>query len=83
MAVNILYPQPHSVDPGDDLSFPATSDALVFKGPNSQILLITGAGVPGSNHNNADNGSLYVDTTNFKLHIKTATSTWVVVGSQS
>lgn len=83
MAVNILYPNPHSVDPGDDLGYPTTTDALIFKGPNNQIQLLAGAGVPGSNHNNADNGSLYVDITNFVLHIKTAASTWTIVGTQS
>lgn len=42
-----------------------------------------GTGAPGTDYNNLDNGSLYTDLTNFKLHIKTAAATWVVVGSQT
>lgn len=44
---------------------------------------ITYAGTPDSTHNNAPLPSLFLDTTNKKLYIKTAASTWTVVGAQS
>lgn len=70
-------------------NFPAASWILPIKGgPNSSgtqldVMLIWGAGAPSTNYNNAPNGSLYTDMTNFKLYIKTASATWTVVGSQS
>ena len=81
MAVNILYPMPHSVDPGDDLGYPVTTDALIFKGPNHEIQLLAGVGDPSTNHNNAPNGSLFMDMTNFALYRKTAAATWTLASS--
>lgn len=41
------------------------------------------AGAPSTDFNDATNGSLYTDTTNYKLYIKTAAATWTVVGAQT
>ncbi len=66
-------------------NYPATVDGyLPIRTPSGAVFhLIFGAGAPSTNYNNATNGSLYIDTTNLKLHIKTAASTWTVVGAQS
>ena len=45
--------------------------------------IIFGAGDPSTNYNDAPLDSLYIDTTNHKLYIHTATATWTVVGAQS
>lgn len=44
---------------------------------------IFGEGAPSTNYDDAPLDSLYTDTTNHKLYIHTATSTWTVVGAQS
>lgn len=82
--------QQDSVDSGVEagLAFPATAAWVKLSGADQNgtersIYLIFGTGAPSTNYNNASEGSLYVDYTNYKLHIKTAASTWVVVGAQS
>ena len=47
------------------------------------LWLILSADAPGSNFDDVDNDSLYIDTTNHVLYIKTADDTWTVVGDQS
>jgi hypothetical protein len=44
---------------------------------------IYGAGAPSTDFNDAPLGSMYTDTTNYKLYIMTAAATWTVVGAQS
>ena len=77
--------QQYTVDAQQDnyYNYPAGADYSMLKGPNHEIQLILNAGAPGSSFNNAPNGSLYIDMTNYKLYIKTGASTWTVVGSQS
>lgn len=90
IASNRLTPQVESVDSGVEagLGFPATAAWVRFvgadqNGTSRMFHLITGTGAPSTNFNNADNGSLYIDYTNFKLYIKTAAATWIVVGTQT
>lgn len=66
-------------------AYPTTTDGVLpIRMPGGTVYhVIFGQGAPSTNYNNAQNGSLYIDTTNFKLYIKTAASTWTVVGSQS
>lgn len=52
-------------------------------GAKSVFHIIKYAGTPQSSHNNAPLPSLFIDATNNKLYIKTAASTWTVVGAQS
>lgn len=52
-------------------------------GTKRSFHVITYAGTPQSSHNNAPLPSLFIDMTNYKLYIKTAASTWTVVGAQS
>lgn len=80
----------HNVDSGAEAgyAFPATAVWAELAGSDQNgtersIMFILGTGAPSTNYNNAPNGSLYVDYTNLKLHIKTAASTWTVVGAQS
>jgi hypothetical protein len=75
-----LYIRHQENDPNVDsgYSFPSTSDYLEIKGPTHAILLILGTGAPSTDHNNAANGSLYIDMTNFTLYRKTAASTWTL-----
>jgi hypothetical protein len=83
---NILYLSQQEHDPSVDatgFNFPATTDYVKVVGPNHTFEILAGSGDPSTNHNNAANGSLYIDMTNFALYIKTAASTWVVVGTQS
>ena len=70
------------------LAFPATAAWVEVSGRDQngterKIHLIFGDGAPSTNYNNANLPSLYVDYTNYKLYIKTAASTWTVVGAQS
>lgn len=58
-----------------EIPFSSEDNAQLFK-------ILLGAGAPTS-LDDAPLGSLYVDTTNYKLYIHTATSTWTVVGAQS
>ena len=44
---------------------------------------ILAAGAPGSNFDDAPLDSLYFDTTNHILYIKTASDTWTKVGAQT
>jgi len=71
-------------------AFAGTVDAYVVKfvsdgtaGTAKIIWKIWSAGAPGSNFNDATLDSEYTDTTAHKLYIKTAASTWTVVGAQS
>ena len=57
-------------------SFPATSSWFMMKDNDvaaNKILFIIGVAAPGSDHNNAPVGSLYLDITNFTFHMKDAT----------
>lgn len=84
------FPAGHA---GDALSFgtsgynyPTTAYVLPFVGLNGagtalSFHMIWSIAAPGSDFNNAPNGSLLFDMTNFKAYLKTAASTWTVIGS--
>jgi hypothetical protein len=79
-----------NVDSGVEsgLAYPATAAWAELSGADQngterKIQIIFSQAAPGTDFNNAPNGSLCVDIANFKLYIKTAASTWTVVGSQS
>lgn len=84
MASGRLYPQKDSVDEST-YSYASTTDFVAFKGPNQNIQLLAGAAAPSTAHNNAPLGSIYVATGAgaVKVYVKTAASTWTVVGAQS
>lgn len=68
--------------------YDGSSGTTIYEAPFSsednavQWKILFGAGAPTS-LDDAPLGSLYVDLTNYKLYIHTATSTWTVVGAQS
>lgn len=71
-------------------NYPAAAWVDVFTGRNGSGALLVhhhiyyeGTPASDSDFNNAPNGSYFTDLTNFKLYIKTAASTWTVVGAQS
>ncbi len=64
-------------------NYPATADWAVLKGPNHEIHEIMYSAAPGSNFDKAPVGSRLTDTTNGVLYIKTASSGWVVAGTQT
>jgi hypothetical protein len=84
MATGRLYPQKDGVDESS-YSYASTTDFVEFKGPNQYIQLLAGAAAPSTAHNNAPLGSIYIATGTgaVKVYVKTAASTWTVVGSQS
>lgn len=81
--VNRMNWQQYSGDGQQDsyYGFPSTSDYIELSGPNHSVLHIYGSGAPGSNHNNAPNGSTYIDMTNFKPYLKTGATTWTIYSS--
>lgn len=71
-------------------NYPAGAWVMVLTGRNGSGSLLTlhhifyeGTPASDSDFNNAPNGSHFTDLTNFKDYIKTAASTWTVVGAQS
>lgn len=75
-----------NVDSG--LSYPATAAYAVVQGYDSSgnervIHFILTQANPGTDYNNAPNGSLAVDIANYKMYIKTAASTWTLVASNT
>jgi len=87
MPTGRLYLQEQEYDPNVDASesYDADTDYVKWKGENQEIQFMVVTGDPGANtnHDAAPNGSLCVDITNFVLYIKTAASTWTIVGTQS
>lgn len=87
------FPAGHAGDPQSfstsGYNYPTTAWVLPFVAPPNSagtafsFHLIWSIAAPGSDFNNAPNGSLLIDRTNFKAYIKTADSTWTVIGSQS
>lgn len=80
--------QQDSVDSGQEagLAFPATAAWVKLSGADQNgtersTYLIFGTGAPSTNYNNATNGSLYQDYTNLKWYVKTADTSWTVIGS--
>lgn len=75
-----------SVHPGGEV-FDRTTAHYAIKYVSEDGVFTTwhiyGAGAPSTDFNDAPNGSLYTDTTNYKLYIKTAAATWTVVGAQT
>lgn len=80
---NIAYWQMQEHDPSRDSShfnFPSTTDYVPLKGPNHEILFLMGSGAPSTDHNNAPQGSLYMDKTNNVLYLKDGTgANWASV----
>ncbi len=71
----------------DRTGFSGTGTAYFIKwlseDNQKEVWWIYAAGAPGSDFDDAPLDSLYTDTTNHKLYIKTAASTWTVVGAQT
>ena len=73
-----LYIQQQEYDVNLDAhyGFPSTSSWLLIKDSGvaaNNMLLIIGVAAPGSDHNNAPVGSLYIDITNLTMGLKDAT----------
>ena len=71
-----IQQQEYDVSLAAHYGFPATSSWMRFKDNDvaaNDILFIIGVAAPGSDHNNAGVGSLYLDITNFTFHMKDAT----------
>lgn len=71
--------------PGNLYSNTRTYDVAIFSSESGladwHVIRCTAA--PGSDFDDAPEGSTYIDMTNYKEYIKTAASTWTVKGAQS
>ena len=85
-----MFPSPYFGDAGalgsSGYNYPAASWFLAFKGVNGSGTVLEKhfiwyAGEPSTLFNSAPNCSLMFDTTNNKAYLKTAASTWTVIGS--
>ena len=82
--VPVLKLQDEYADAENRFSYPTTCLGYVVLGDETtSIHVILGSAAPSTNYNNAPNGSLFVEMTNFVLYIKTGASTWTVVGAQT
>lgn len=83
-AISALKIQDEFADDSNAFQYPTTCQGYtVWGNESSKTHLIRGTGAPSTDYNNAPNGSLYIDMTAFKIYIKTASSTWTVVGAQT
>lgn len=86
-----LHFDEHSVDAGQEtgLAFTASTAWALINGADQNgtarsLYLLIGDGDPNDDTaHDAVTHALYYDYTNKKLYIKTAASTWTVVGAQS
>lgn len=82
--VPIFKMQDDFADAENRFSYPTTCQGYTIWGDDTnKVHLIRGTGAPGTDYNNAPNGSEYTDMTNLVKYIKTAAATWTKLASNT
>ena len=84
----LSYGENASAEFQEEYGYPSTADVAVFDGDNNghvHVIVDTVDPNASSNYDKAPFGSLYIrkDSTNSKIFIKNASTSWVVVGAQT